>query len=104
MFQRNEGGANNWGEVELGFVPPNLTKTDFDRGSPEWAALEEVMTPFMAPIVKEFREAGGPRRGATAARSHQPLVTRHNAASLPDSQFDSHADSHGDRLRATESD
>ncbi len=49
------------GEVELRFVSPNLMKTDFNRGSPEWAEVHAVMKPFMAPIIREFQEAAEKR-------------------------------------------
>ena len=49
------------GEVELRFVAPNLMKTDFNRGSPEWAEVHSVLKPFMAPIIREFQEAAEKR-------------------------------------------
>jgi len=45
------------GEVELGFVQPNIMKTDFDRSTEEWSDVEGSLHAFLAPIVREFREA-----------------------------------------------
>jgi len=45
------------GEVELGFVQPNIMKTDFDRSSREWAEVEAAMHKFLSPIVREFQKS-----------------------------------------------
>jgi len=52
------------GEVEVGFVQPNIMKTDFDRSSREWAEVEAVMHEFLGPIVREFQKSTE-RRPAT---------------------------------------
>jgi hypothetical protein len=46
------------GEVELGLVQPNIMKTDFDRGSPEWAEVHALMNQSLAPVVRDFQRAG----------------------------------------------
>ncbi|MCH7921223.1 MAG: hypothetical protein IIC50_25045, partial [Planctomycetes bacterium] len=56
------------GEVELAFVTPTPNKTDFDRGSPEWAAVEAVMHPFLAPIIREFTKASDAGKASRAER------------------------------------
>jgi hypothetical protein len=45
------------GEVELGFLQPNIMKTDFDRSTEEWGTAEKALNAFLAPIVRQFREA-----------------------------------------------
>ena len=49
------------GEVEVGFVQPNIMKTDLDRSSAEWIEVEKVMHQFLAPIVREFLKASEKR-------------------------------------------
>lgn len=47
------------GEVELSHVPVTMNTSDLDRGSPEWAGVEERLHRLLGPVVRRLtREAG----------------------------------------------
>lgn len=47
------------GEVELPHVPVTMNKSDVDRDSPEWAAVEARLRRRLAPLVKRLTREGG---------------------------------------------
>ncbi|CAN5635757.1 hypothetical protein BH24CHL9_BH24CHL9_08320 [soil metagenome] len=57
------------GEVELPHVPVTLNKSDVERGSLEWAAVEERMHRLLAPVIRRLT------REEAAAASPQALRT-----------------------------
>jgi hypothetical protein len=47
------------GEIELPHVPVTMNKSDVDRGSDEWVAVEQRMYRLLAPVVRRLtRESG----------------------------------------------
>lgn len=50
-----------FGEITIGHVNPNSTKTDWDRSSVAWHAIEDFMYEKMAPLVSQLRERGDAR-------------------------------------------
>ena len=57
------------GEVELPHVAVTLNKSDVERGSPEWLALEERLHRLLAPVIRRLT------REEAAAASPQALRT-----------------------------
>ena len=57
------------GEIELPHVPVTMNKSDVDRGSDEWAAVEQRMHRLLAPVVRRLA------RGSGTAASPQALRT-----------------------------
>ena len=57
------------GEVELPHVAVTLNKSDVERGSPEWPAVEERMHRLLAPVVRKLT------REEAASASPQALRT-----------------------------
>lgn len=47
------------GEVELPHVPVTMNKTDLDRDSPAWAAVEERLHALLAPVVRRLGREDG---------------------------------------------
>jgi hypothetical protein len=47
------------GEVELPHVPVTMNKSDVDRDSPEWIAVEARLHARLAPIVRRLAREGG---------------------------------------------
>ncbi len=48
------------GEVELPHVPVTMNKSDVDRDSPEWIAVEARLHALLAPLVRRLAREGGP--------------------------------------------
>jgi hypothetical protein len=57
------------GEIELPHVPVTLNKSDVERGSPEWLAVEERLHRLLAPVVRRLT------REEAVAASPQALRT-----------------------------
>lgn len=47
------------GEVELPHVPVTMNKSDVDRDSPQWIAVEERLHALLAPVVRRLAREGG---------------------------------------------
>jgi len=52
------GMAHLIGEVDLAPVPLTMNKSDFDRDSPEWVAVERRMHEVLAPLVRRLARMG----------------------------------------------
>jgi len=63
------GLARLIGEVELPHVPVTMNKTDFDRDSAEWQAVESRMHRLLAPVVRRLTKDAGPAASPQALRT-----------------------------------
>lgn len=63
------GMAQLMGEVDLPAVPLTMNKSDFDRDSPEWVAVEGRMHEVLLPLARRLSKAGQvpPARSALRA-------------------------------------
>jgi hypothetical protein len=57
------------GEIELPHVPVTMNKSDLDRDSPEWLAVEGRLHALLAPIVRRLAREGGQRVDPGALRT-----------------------------------
>jgi hypothetical protein len=57
------------GEIELPHVPVTMNKSDADRGSVEWAAVEERMHRLLAPTVRRLARESGMAASPQAVRT-----------------------------------
>ena len=57
------------GEVELPNVPVTMNKSDVDRDSDEWAAVEARLHRLLAPIVRRLTREDGPAASPQALRT-----------------------------------
>jgi hypothetical protein len=57
------------GEVELPHVPVTMNKSDVDRGSTEWAAVEERLHRLLGPIVRRLSREEGSLASPAALRT-----------------------------------
>ena len=66
------------GEVELPHVPVTLNKSDVERGSAEWAAVEErmhrLLAPTIRPLTRESASAASPQALRTAEQVRRLLA------------------------------
>jgi hypothetical protein len=56
------------GEVELPHVPVTMNKSDVDRDSPEWAAVEARLYRLLAPVVRRLSREQAPPASPEALR------------------------------------
>lgn len=57
------------GEVELPHVPVTMNKSDVDRDSPEWIAVEARLHALLAPVVRRLAREGSQRVDPGALRT-----------------------------------
>ncbi len=57
------------GEVEVAHVPVTMNKSDVDRDSPEWAAVEYRMHALLGPVVRRLSRAEAPQASPQALRT-----------------------------------
>jgi hypothetical protein len=57
------------GEVELPHVPVTMNKSDIDRGSDEWAAVEQRLHRLLAPVVRRLGLESGTLASPQALRT-----------------------------------
>lgn len=61
------------GEVEIPHVPVTMNKSDVDRDSPEWAAVEHRLHRLLAPVVRRLTSQQGPGASPQQARTAQQV-------------------------------
>lgn len=61
------------GELELPHVPVTMNKSDVDRDSVEWVAVEERMRRLLAPIVRRLARAEGSAPSPQAAKTAEQV-------------------------------
>lgn len=63
------GLARLIGELELPHVPVTMNKTDFERDSAAWQAIESRMHRLLAPVVRRLTRDAGPAASPQALRT-----------------------------------
>ena len=71
-----------YGEIEIEHLRPNTTKTDWDRDSLRWQAVEEFMHEQMARLVAELNRLGEARPVSREQRKRAARVREQIAAVL----------------------
>ena len=66
---QHPGLARLVGEIELPHVPVTMNKSDVDRDSPEWAAVETRLHKLLAPVVRRLSREEGPSASPKAVRT-----------------------------------
>ncbi len=61
------------GEVELPHVPVTMNKSDVDRGSAEWSAVEARLHRLLAPVVRRLSREEGPLASPAALRTAEQV-------------------------------
>jgi hypothetical protein len=61
------------GEVELPHVPVTMNKSDVDRDSPEWLAVEARLHRLIAPVVRRLSREEGPAASPQALRTAEQV-------------------------------
>ena len=57
------------GELELPHAPVTMNKSDVDRDSPEWVAVEARVHALLSPVVRRLARDGGPSVEPSALRT-----------------------------------
>lgn len=70
---QSPGLARLVGEVEIPRLPLTMNKTDFDRGHPGWAAVEERMHRVLTPLVKRLAQEDQPPPPPNAVRAAEQV-------------------------------
>ena len=65
-----------FGEIEVEHLRPNTTKTDWDRDSHAWRAIEDFMHVQMSPLIAQLRERGHVRPTSREQRKRAAGVRR----------------------------